>query len=77
LVRLCRFYPLLNYIIDKAVFLTPLPADLLTLNLSPNGGELALALLTALAQLRPQPDRQEMAELVEMMGAFKRGIEGV
>lgn len=55
-VRLRRFYALLNYIIDKAVVLTPPPANLLALDLSADGGELALALLAALAQLRPQPD---------------------
>ena len=48
-VVLCRFYHLLNYIIDKAVFLTPLPTDLLTLDFPADGGELALTLLAALA----------------------------
>jgi hypothetical protein len=62
-----RFYSLLNNIIGKAVFLTLLPSDLLPLDLSPDGRELALTLLTALPRLKRQVHRQELAELLKVM----------
>ncbi len=43
-----HFYSLLNNIIGKTVFISPFPSALLTLNLTSNGGEFTLTLLTAL-----------------------------